>query len=29
MAGTKFTVIDGGRAIEVDELEGGALAKRA
>jgi hypothetical protein len=29
MAGTKFTVIDGGRAIEVAELEGGALAKRA
>jgi hypothetical protein len=29
MAGTKFTVIDGGRATEVDETEGVALAKRA
>ena len=29
MAGTKFTVIDGGRAAEVDEVEGAAVAKRA
>ncbi len=29
MAGTKFTVIDGGRAAEVDAVEGIALAKRA
>ena len=26
---TPFTVIDGGRVAEVDELEGAALAKRA
>jgi hypothetical protein len=29
MAGTKFVVIDGGRAAEVDEIEGAALVKRA
>ena len=29
MAGTKFTVIDGGRATEVGETDGVALAKRA
>jgi hypothetical protein len=29
MAGTKFAVIDGGRAAEVDEIDGAALVKRA
>jgi hypothetical protein len=29
MAGTKFTVIDGGRAVELDEADGVARATRA
>jgi AhpC/TSA family protein len=29
MAGTKFAVIDDGRATEVDEIEGAARVKRA